>query len=128
MKVRVVRPALQDLAAGRKFYDRQCAGIGSYFFDSLFAEIDSLVLYAGTHRMVFGFYRLLAKRFPYAIYYQIDREEAIVFRLPQRSGVDSTHAQEKCLIHWLPKALWIRDPLDRSDLPFHPVWPNFRRR
>ena len=41
MKVRVLRPALDDLAAGRKFYDRQSEGVGDYFFDSLFAEIDS---------------------------------------------------------------------------------------
>ena len=44
MKVRVLRAAFQDLAAGRRFYDRQEAGVGAYFFDSLFAEIDSLVL------------------------------------------------------------------------------------
>lgn len=48
MRVRILRPALEDLAAGREFYDRQSAGVGSYFFDSLFAEIDSLVLYPNT--------------------------------------------------------------------------------
>ena len=67
MKVRVLRPALEDLAAGRQFYDRQQKGVGEYFFDSLFAEIDSLVLYAGIHRIQFGYHRLLARRFPYAI-------------------------------------------------------------
>jgi hypothetical protein len=36
--------AIEDLAAGRKFYDRQEAGVGDYFFDSLFAEIDSLAI------------------------------------------------------------------------------------
>lgn len=40
MKVQVLRSAIEDLAAGRKFYDRQEAGVGDYFFDSLFAEID----------------------------------------------------------------------------------------
>jgi hypothetical protein len=61
MKVRVLRPALEDLAAGRQFYDRQAPGIGGYFFDSLFSEIDSLVLFAGIHRLQFGHHRLLAK-------------------------------------------------------------------
>jgi hypothetical protein len=42
MKVRVLRPALNDLAAGRRFYDRQQEGVGDYFFDSVFADIDSL--------------------------------------------------------------------------------------
>ncbi|MCF7967081.1 MAG: hypothetical protein K9L79_16320 [Methylobacter tundripaludum] len=38
MKVQVLRSAMEGLAAGRKFYDRQDAGVGDYFFDSLFAE------------------------------------------------------------------------------------------
>ena len=81
MKVRILRPALEDLVAGRQFYDRQGAGVGSYFFDSLFAEIDSLVLYAGIHRIQFGYHRLLARRFPYAIYYRIVGGEAVVHRV-----------------------------------------------
>lgn len=40
--------------------------------ESIFADIESLRLYAGTHRKVFGYYRQLAKRFPYAIYYQME--------------------------------------------------------
>lgn len=81
MKVRVLRPAFEDLAAGRRFYNRQEAGVGDYFFDSLFAEIDSLVLYAGIHAIRFGFHRLLARRFPYAIYYRVIAGEAVVFRI-----------------------------------------------
>jgi len=52
--------------------------VGEYFLDSLFSDIDSLALYAGSHRKVFGFHRLLAKRFPYAIYYQVDAEGVAV--------------------------------------------------
>ncbi len=81
MKVRVLRPALEDLAAGRRFYDRHANSVGSYFFDSLFSEIDSLVLYAGIHRVHFGFHRLLAKRFPFAVYYRLVAGEAVVFRV-----------------------------------------------
>jgi len=81
MKVRILRPALEDLADGRQFYDRQQLGVGSYFFDSLFAEIDSLRLFAGVHRVLFGYHRLLAKRFPYAIYYRITGSEAVVYRV-----------------------------------------------
>ena len=47
MRVRVLRPAFEDLAAGRRFYGRQEQGVGDYFFDSLFSEIDSLVLLCG---------------------------------------------------------------------------------
>jgi hypothetical protein len=81
MKVQILRSAIKDLAAGRKFYDRQEADIGDYFFDSLFAEIDSLALYGGIHSIHFGFHRLLAKRFPYAIYYKIIDSKAVVFRV-----------------------------------------------
>jgi plasmid stabilization system protein ParE len=81
MKIRILRSALEDLAAGREFYDRQREGVGGYFFDSLFTEIDSLVLYAGIHRMQFGHHRLLAKRFPYAVYYRVVGGEAVVYRV-----------------------------------------------
>jgi len=39
MKIQVLRSAMEDLAAGRRFYDRQEASVGDYFFDSLFDEI-----------------------------------------------------------------------------------------
>jgi plasmid stabilization system protein ParE len=81
MKVRVLRSALEDLASGREFYNQQEEGVGDYFFDSLLSEIDSLVLYAGIHRMQFGYHRLLARRFPYAVYYRILEGEAVVFRV-----------------------------------------------
>lgn len=68
MKVQILRSAMEDIAADREFYDRQEAGVGDYFFDSLFAEIDSLALYGGIHSVHFGFHRLLAKRFLYAVY------------------------------------------------------------
>ena len=64
----ILTSAFNDLAAGREFYDRQGEGLGGYFFDSVFAEIDSLSLYGGIHLKVFGYHRRLAFRFPYAIY------------------------------------------------------------
>ena len=36
------------------------------------SDIESLYLFAGIHQVAFGYYRLLSKRFPYAIYYDID--------------------------------------------------------
>jgi plasmid stabilization system protein ParE len=81
MKVRILTPALDDLAVGREFYDRQGEGLGSYFFDSVFADIDSLALYGGIHVMVFGYHRKLAARFPYAIYYRVGENEVVVHRV-----------------------------------------------
>jgi len=72
MNLRILASARNDLADGRDFYERQGKGLGGYFLDSIFSDIDSLALYAGIHRQVFGFHRLLSKRFPYGIYYQFD--------------------------------------------------------
>ena len=81
MKIRILESAVADLVTGRDFYDLQEAGVGDYFLDSLFSDIDSLVLYAGIHRQVFGFHRLLSKRFPYAIYYRVENDMILVFRI-----------------------------------------------
>lgn len=81
MKVRILRSAIEDLDAARAFYERQQPGVGSYFIDSLFTEIDSLVLFAGVHRVHLGYHRLLAHRFPYAVYYRIVAGEALVYRV-----------------------------------------------
>ncbi len=81
MKINILESAVADLAAGRDFYERQEIGVGDYFQDCLFSDIDSLVLYAGIHRQVFGFYRMLSKRFPYAIYYQLEDRTILVFRV-----------------------------------------------
>lgn len=82
MKIRVLTSAINDLYNGRTFYERQGEGLGEYFFNSLFSDIDSLILYAGIHIKVVGFYRMLSKRFPYAIYYKIENEsEVLVYRV-----------------------------------------------
>jgi plasmid stabilization system protein ParE len=81
MKIRVLSPALRDIAAARRFYDRQGEEVGDYFFDSIFADVDSLGLYAGIHPVHFGYRRLLARRFPYAIYYRIAGDEVVVYRI-----------------------------------------------
>lgn len=82
MKIRILTSALIDLAAGREFYDRQGEGLGAYFFDSVFADIDALALYGGIHLKVYGYHRRLASRFPYAIYYRMGSEgEVIVYRV-----------------------------------------------
>ena len=81
MKIRLLSLALDDLDAGRRFYEKQRAGLGEYFLDSLFSDIDSLLLYAGIHQKVFGYSRTLSRRFPYAIYYRVEGEEVQVWRI-----------------------------------------------
>ena len=81
MTIRVLESAVDDLDRGRRFYARHGVGVGEYFLDSLFSDIDSLVLYAGIHPKVFGYHRLLSKRFPYAVYYVIEDEAVVVYRV-----------------------------------------------
>ncbi len=81
MSIKILPSAIEDLYAGRLFYDKQGEGLGEYFFDSLFSDIDSLVLFAGIHEKCFGYYRFLAKRFPYAVYYKIDETVIVVWRV-----------------------------------------------
>jgi hypothetical protein len=45
----------------------QKEGLGGYFLETLFVEIDSLDRYARTHPIVFGYHRLLSRRFLCAV-------------------------------------------------------------
>lgn len=79
MQIRITRSAETDPLEGFAFYERQQAGIGEYFLDSLFADIDALILFAGIHPKPDGrLHRTLAKRFPFAIYYDVQDDIATV--------------------------------------------------
>jgi hypothetical protein len=81
MNIRILSLAIQDIEAGQRFYEQQQEGLGVYFLDSLFSDIDSLLLYAGVHQQFFGYYRSLCKRFPYDIYYRLNQEIIEVWRV-----------------------------------------------
>ena len=78
MKIRILTSAYNDLKKGRIFYSTQADNLGDYFLDTLFSDIDSLVLYGGIHQKIFGYHRMLSSRFPYAIYYKLDENSDIV--------------------------------------------------
>ncbi|MGQ0657932.1 MAG: type II toxin-antitoxin system RelE/ParE family toxin [Chromatiales bacterium] len=80
MKIQILASASQDLIDGYRFYEKQAEGLGSYFLDTLFSDIDSLVINAGIHPVHFGkYHRLLSKRFPFAVYYRIEDQTARVY-------------------------------------------------
>jgi plasmid stabilization system protein ParE len=72
MKIQVLEDATADLADGFRFYERQADGLGEYFLDALWSDIQSLRLYGGIHAVHNSYHRLLSKRFPYAVYYRIE--------------------------------------------------------
>jgi hypothetical protein len=47
MTVLILPSARDDLSKGFDFYERQEEGLGNYFQESLFSDIESLRLYAG---------------------------------------------------------------------------------
>lgn len=80
MKIKILPAALDDLKAGKDFYEKQTSGVGTYFIDTLISDIDSLVITAGVHpQNEGGYYRMLSKRFPFAIYYRVESNTAFVY-------------------------------------------------
>lgn len=79
MNVRILTGAQEDLANGFRFYAAQAEGLGAYFIDSLYSDIDSLKFFGGIHQVIAGgYYRMLSKRFPFAIYYLLKDETVFV--------------------------------------------------
>ncbi len=74
MKIQILDEAQEDLIQGFRFYEGQEPGLGTYFLDCLFSDIDSLLVYAGVHAVTYTYHRCLSKRFPFAIYYNLDKE------------------------------------------------------
>ena len=71
--------AVEDLVDACEFFESQGDGIGAKFLESLYADLDSLIDHAGLHPKYFEkYHRKLASRFPFAIYYELDRDVAVV--------------------------------------------------
>lgn len=82
MRISILRTALDDLEQGWMFYEDCEQGAGSWFLQSLHEDIRQLGQYAGSlHRIVCGFHRVLAVKFPHVIYYKIIGDEVLVFRV-----------------------------------------------
>jgi len=77
-QVQALEEVAKDLIEGRDFYDQIEFGVGEYFTDSIVSNIQSLKVYGGTHAQHFGFYRLLGRPFPFAVYYDLFDEKVIV--------------------------------------------------
>lgn len=83
--IQILSEAETDFEHGRFFYESQAEGVGNYFWDSLISDIESLIIHAGVHSKVYGYYRMSSKRFPYSIYYEIREDTSYVIAiLPER--------------------------------------------
>jgi len=98
MNILIHEEAESDLFEGYIFYESQESGLGDYFLDSLFSDIDSLQLYAGIHPVKSGYYRLLSQRFPYAVYYKMEEQSVHVWAVldcRQNPGGIEKHLSER---------------------------------
>ncbi|MCC5941799.1 MAG: hypothetical protein JJU37_09670 [Balneolaceae bacterium] len=99
MTIRILDLARDDLIDGYHFYEKQSVGLGSYFLDNLYSDIESLKFTAGAHAVTYkDFHRALSKRFPWAIYYS------------QRDQNVYIHAVTDCR----RDPDWIQDHISRS--------------
>ena len=79
MTIEILEEAKRDLVEGFQFYENQQEGLGSYFLANLYADIESLKIYAGIHNKSYApYHRLLSKKFPFAVFYTVEDETAFV--------------------------------------------------
>ncbi|MBC8182608.1 type II toxin-antitoxin system RelE/ParE family toxin [candidate division KSB1 bacterium] len=79
MRIEIIDAAERDIEDGYNFYERQSPGLGFYFLDSIYSDIDSLIYFGGIHIEIYGYHRLLSKRFPFSVYYKIDEDIVKIF-------------------------------------------------
>ena len=82
-RVLFLRPAAeQDLAAARDWYDRKSPGLGDGFLDAVAFALRELEDTPEIHRLYYrAFRRVLLRRFPYKIFYQVVGDRIVIFRV-----------------------------------------------
>jgi len=79
VNIQILEEAEKDISNGIYFYEAQNEGLGKYFLDSILSDIESLHIYAGIHIIISEYYRLLSKRFPFAIYYKVENKTIFIY-------------------------------------------------
>ena len=101
MNVRIEAAARDDLVEGYRFYEHSEQGVGDYFLATLYADIESLKIFGGIHRKEYrSLYRALSRKFPFAIYYTLEKDGVVV-----RAVLDCRRDPS-----------WIRQRIDKSEL------------
>lgn len=79
MNIRLLESARDDLRSGWSFYERQMPGLVKSFLAAIDSDVQTLAVYAGTHLKLDRFYRMLLKRFPFALYYLINESSIDIY-------------------------------------------------
>jgi toxin ParE1/3/4 len=79
----VIRPRAEaDLREARDWYENQRAGLGAEFVAEIDTTIQTLMRDPQRHPIYYrGFYRVLAQHFPYKLFYRLEDDRVIVFRI-----------------------------------------------
>lgn len=80
-EVKLLPAAERDLKQARHFYAKQEVSLGQYCLESLLLDLERLKFFAGIHPQVEGYHRMIAKRFPFSIYYQLQQDIVIVIAI-----------------------------------------------
>lgn len=82
-RVVFLRPeAEQDLAVARDWYDQKRAGLGDEFLDAVALAIRELERDPELQRLYYrDFRRVLLRRFPYKLFYQVIGERIVILRV-----------------------------------------------
>ena len=77
-KVCFTPEAEKDLFNAKHFYSKTNLVLGQYCVDSLMLDISRLQFFAGIHPQFNNRYRMVARKFPYSIYYQIFGNQVLI--------------------------------------------------
>jgi len=79
ISIELSKDAEKDISNAIDFYDNISSGLGEYFLTSIMSDIESLRIYHGIHIKINNYFRMLSKKFPFAIYYKIDNDRVQVY-------------------------------------------------
>ena len=79
----IVRPRAEaDLRAARDWYEAQRAGLGSAFLVEVRRALELLTEHPERRPIYYrNFRRLLTRRFPYKLFYVLEKDRVVVFRI-----------------------------------------------
>ncbi|WP_457562279.1 type II toxin-antitoxin system RelE/ParE family toxin [Caminibacter pacificus] len=77
-QIKISEYAKNDLEIAFDFYEKQATNLGKIFFDYIISEIELLSFYGCLHQKTFGYHRMISKKFPFAIYYDCNKEQKYI--------------------------------------------------
>jgi len=79
----IIRPAAEaDLQDARSWYESQRPGLGDELLNEISQVVRILAEQPGRRPVYYnGFRRLMTHRFPYKVFYRIEGDQVIVFRI-----------------------------------------------